>query len=63
MPAVTWLLAKSPMIDRSKMITQIKRDALVFQVADWVWGRHLTPNKICFVEKLLKLKARWKQLR
>jgi len=38
MLAVTWPLPKSPMIDRSKMITQIKRDALVFQVADWVWG-------------------------
>jgi len=38
MPAVTWLLAKYPMIDTSKMITQIKRDALVFQVADWEWG-------------------------
>jgi len=38
MLAVTWLLAKSPMIDRSKVITQKKRDALVFQVAGWVWG-------------------------
>jgi hypothetical protein len=38
MLVVTWLVAKSPMIDRSKVITQIKRDALVFHVAGWVWG-------------------------
>jgi hypothetical protein len=38
MPAVAYLLAGLPMPDRSKMMTQTKRDTLVLQVGGWGMG-------------------------
>lgn len=35
MPAVASLLAGSPMSDRSKMVTHVERDTLVFHFAGW----------------------------
>jgi hypothetical protein len=45
---------KALMPDMSKVVTQIKRNTLVFQVG--VWADNPTPNKICAVEKFLKFK-------
>jgi hypothetical protein len=36
-PAVAQLLAGTPMPDRSKVMTQIKRDTLILQFAGWAW--------------------------
>jgi hypothetical protein len=50
---VVWLLLGPPMPDRSKVMTQTKRDTLVLQVGGWVWGwPH--PIKNISVEKLIK---------
>jgi len=32
------LVVAPPMPDRSRVMTQTKRDTLVFQVAGWAWG-------------------------
>jgi hypothetical protein len=46
MPAVAWLLAGPPMPDRSKVVTQVKRDTLVLQVGGWGMGLTTHPHKI-----------------
>jgi hypothetical protein len=54
------------MPDRSKVMTQKKRDKLVLQVRGWAWGQQPHSLKKCYVEKLLKLETRlqfWKKLR
>jgi len=40
--------------DRSKVMTQTKRDTLVLQVWCYAWGSY-SPRKLMFVEKLEKL--------
>ena len=60
---VAWLLVEPPMPDRSKVMTQTKRDTLVLQVGGWVWGWQPHPIKNIFVEKLLKSETGWKQHR
>ena len=39
MPAVAYLLARSPMSNKWKVMTQTKRDILVPQVWDWAWDQ------------------------
>jgi hypothetical protein len=55
--AVALLVVASPMSDRSKVVTQTKRGALVFQVVVDRWAKH-KPIKIIFClessEKRLK---------
>jgi len=45
---------RTPMPDMSKVMTQTKRNFLVFQVGGW--ADKPTPNKICAVTKLPKFK-------
>jgi hypothetical protein len=58
MLAVALLLVGPPMPDRSKGMTQTKRDTLVLQVGGWTWGSP-HPHKKCFVEKLSKLEKKY----
>lgn len=44
-PAVAWLPAGSPMSDRSKVMTQWRRDNLVLQVGECVWDPQPHPVK------------------
>jgi hypothetical protein len=39
------------MPDRTKVMTQRKRDSLVLQVGGWAWGSHPHPVKLGFVSK------------
>jgi hypothetical protein len=39
------------MLDRSKLMTQTKRDTLVLQVGGWAWSLQPHPVKLGFVSK------------
>jgi hypothetical protein len=51
------------MPDRSKVMTQTKRDTLVLQVGGWAWRYKPHPLKALIVEKLLMIAARRKRVR
>jgi len=43
------------MSDKSKVMTQTKRDTLILQVGGWVWGSEPHPiKKVYSAEKLLR---------
>jgi len=48
MPAVAKLLIGPSTPDKSKVMTQTKRDTLVLQVAGWAWGSEPHPIKNIF---------------
>jgi hypothetical protein len=54
MPAVALLPEGSPKPDRSRVMTQTKRDTLVLQVGSWARGRLLLPVKHILVSNPLR---------